>query len=77
MKLIIEKDDEGRLQVWRDGYTTGFMTLGEVLETVLSHLQFKTPDYPMHTPEEWEKPWKERSPPANFKTIPATKEPTQ
>lgn len=76
MKLIIEEDDEGRVQVWRDGYTTGFLTLGEALETVINHIKLRAPMYPMHTPEEWEKPWKERGAPANFDT-PATKETTQ
>lgn len=77
MKLIIEKDEQGRLQVWRDGYTTGFLTLGELLETVVGHLDVRPPLFEMRTPEKWDAPYGERGPAANFKTIPATKETAQ
>lgn len=54
--IIIQQDSEGALEVIQDGRTTGALTLGEMIEQVLSlvPVTLGAPRYPMKTAKEWD-----------------------
>jgi hypothetical protein len=62
--LSITRDENGALEVWQDGKTTGSLCFGEMLEQVVALLSSSSRfarQYPMDTPDGWKR--------TNFRTF--------
>lgn len=59
-EIVIRRKDEGHIEIIDGELTTGLLTVGEALETVISFIHrprlAEWPFYPMKTQEQWEAP---------------------